>query len=235
MNTGSAPLLRLSDVVMEFGTLTKVRALRGCSLAVDRGEFLAVVGPSGSGKSTLLSVMGLLVAPTHGSVFLDGVDMLEASDKSRTHARARQIGFIFQSSHLVMFKSVVENVELGLAYAGLSSRKHRTLAEEMLESLGMAHRLHAMPSTLSGGEAQRVAIARAMVKSPQLLLCDEPTGSLDSENAASVLSALSTLSDDGRALVIITHDADVAAFARRIVTIRDGVIAIDQTHGVTQP
>ncbi|GGT28235.1 ABC transporter ATP-binding protein [Streptomyces purpureus] len=202
-----------------------VRALAACDLTVDQGEFVTVVGPSGAGKSTFLNIVGLLDAPTEGVCLLDGIDTGALKDRERTSLRGRRIGFVFQSFHLLPHRAAWENVALGLLYRGVGHDERRELARETLVRVGLGHRLDALPSTLSGGERQRVAVARALVGDPSLLLCDEPTGSLDSATAASILDLLAELHRGGMTLMVITHDPAVAARGSRTVAIHDGVMS----------
>ncbi|MFE5716725.1 ABC transporter ATP-binding protein [Streptomyces sp. NPDC056501] len=202
-----------------------VHALRPCELSVDVGEFVAVVGPSGSGKSTFLNVAGLLDAPTEGTYLLDGIDTAALSDADRTALRGRRIGFVFQAFHLMPHRSATENVMLSMVYSAVPRAERRTRARDALQRVGLAHRFDALPGRLSGGERQRVAIARALAGRPSLLLCDEPTGNLDSGNAETVLALLGELHTSGMTVVVITHDRDVAARAGRTVTIRDGILS----------
>ncbi|MEU5439007.1 ABC transporter ATP-binding protein [Streptomyces sp. NPDC020719] len=200
-----------------------VPALKHCDLVVQRGEYVAIVGPSGSGKSTFLNLVGLLDAPTAGSYLLDGTDTTALSDRDRTSLRGRTVGFVFQSFHLVPHRSALENVALAMVYNRRVPRVQRAQqAEEALAKVGLGHRIDALPTTLSGGEQQRVAIARALVARPQLLLCDEPTGNLDTASARKVLALLDELHADGMTVLVITHDRDVAERGGRTVTIRDG-------------
>lgn len=201
-----------------------MRALRECELAVHRGEYVTVVGPSGSGKSTFLNIAGLLDAPTEGRYLLDGTDTAALGDADRTWLRGRRIGFVFQSFHLLPHRSAVENVMLAMVYNSAERRGRAGRAREALERVGLGHRADALPSRLSGGEQQRVAVARALVARPSLLLCDEPTGNLDTATAESILRLLDELHRDGMTLLVITHDPDVAARGQRTVTIRDGVL-----------
>ncbi|MCX4779780.1 ABC transporter ATP-binding protein [Streptomyces sp. NBC_01264] len=203
-----------------------VAALKACDLTVGRGEFVAVVGPSGSGKSTFLNIVGLLDAPTGGTYLLDGIDTGTLRDADRTALRGLRIGFVFQSFHLLPQRSALENVMLALVYDGTPRRERRARARHALEQVGLGHRLDSLPTRLSGGERQRVAIARALVTRPSLLLCDEPTGNLDTANADSVLALLERLHAEGMTVLVITHDPLVAARAKRTVTIRDGVLSV---------
>ncbi|MFE5484983.1 ABC transporter ATP-binding protein [Streptomyces sp. NPDC056527] len=202
-----------------------VTALRPCELVVEKGEFITIVGPSGSGKSTFLNVAGLLDAPTGGTYLLDGIDTAGLRDGDRTALRGRRIGFVFQSFHLLPHRSATENVMLSMVYSAVPRAERRARARSSLERVGLGHRVDALPGRLSGGERQRVAIARALAGRPSLLLCDEPTGNLDSDNAESVLGLLGELHASGMTIVVITHDAEVAARGERTVTIRDGVLS----------
>ncbi|MBT2458752.1 ABC transporter ATP-binding protein [Streptomyces sp. ISL-86] len=193
-------------------------------MEVRRGDFVTVVGPSGSGKSTFLNIAGLLDAPTHGTYLLDGIDTGALKDADRTALRGRRIGFVFQSFHLLPHRSALENVLLAMVYNGVPRNERARRARATLVRVGLGHRIDALPTRLSGGERQRVAIARALVARPSLLLCDEPTGNLDTKNAETVLALLDELHTEGMTVVVITHDPVVAARAARRVTIRDGVL-----------
>ena len=219
----AADVVTLDDVWRVFPSEPPVEALRAVDLRVAAGDYVAVVGPSGSGKSTLLNVVGLLDRPTRGEYLLDGIDTATLTDRQRAALRGRRIGFVFQSFHLLSHRTVEENVMLAEVYRGGKQRRGRHgRAVAALERVGLAHRLGFLPTRLSGGERQRVAIARAIVGEPSLLLCDEPTGNLDSATTASVLELFDELRAQGLTVMIITHDADVAAHAERRVEMVDG-------------
>ena len=210
---------------------TTVRALRGVTLTIERGEYVAIMGPSGSGKSTLMNTLGCLDAPTSGTYELDGVDVRELDEDDLSDLRNRKIGFVFQGFNLVPKISALANVELPLVYAGLtrSARRHR--ATRALEAVGMGSRLDHGSNELSGGQQQRVAIARAIVTNPALILADEPTGNLDSRSTEDVLSIFEDLNGSGRTVVMITHEDEVAAHADRLVRLADGRIVRDEGGG----
>ncbi len=218
----SRPALELIDVVKEYPGHPPVRALDGVTLRVDAGELLAIVGPSGSGKSTMLQVMGTLDRPTSGVVKIDGIEVSQLSDRKLSAARARMIGFVFQQFFLLDGATAVENVANGLLYSGTPKRRRLERAAVALDRVGLGHRLHHNPNELSGGERQRVAIARALVHDPAIVLADEPTGNLDSKSSESVVQLLHDLHHDGRTIVVITHDRDLAASLPRQVGVRDG-------------
>ncbi|MEV0897786.1 ABC transporter ATP-binding protein [Actinoplanes sp. NPDC049802] len=221
----SAPVIRFTGVGLTYPGPPPVPALRPCDLVIERGELVTVVGPSGSGKSTFLNVAGLLDRPTEGRYELDGIDTGILRDRERTSLRGRRIGFVFQSFHLLDNRSAEENVMLSMLYHRVPAAERRSRAREALGRVGLDHRRTAMPRTMSGGERQRVAIARALVTRPSLLLCDEPTGALDTATAAGVLAMLEELHAGGLTVVVITHDPAVAARGRRTISIRDGVAA----------
>jgi putative ABC transport system ATP-binding protein len=205
-----------------------VPALRGVTLTVPAGAYAAIVGPSGSGKSTLMHLLGGLDRPTSGQLLIGGRDVAGLGAADMAALRNRTIGFVFQSFHLLPRTSAVDNVALPLVYAGVRAGERRRRAAEMLDRVGLGHRLRHRPNQLSGGEQQRVAIARALIGSPSLLLADEPTGNLDSATGADVLALLESLNaDSGVAVVLVTHDHDVAARARRQLAMRDGVVVSD--------
>ncbi|WP_347177465.1 ABC transporter ATP-binding protein [Glycomyces sp. L485] len=218
-------LIELDGVGMTYPGPPPVDALKPVRLRVDAGEYVAIVGPSGSGKSTMLNLLGLLDTPTAGTYYLDGLDTSTMKESKRTKLRADKIGFIFQSFHLMAHRTATENVAISLVYQGVPRRERKQIAHEKLESVGLGHRLDALPTTLSGGERQRVAIARALAAEPSLLLCDEPTGNLDSKTTETVLSTLDGLHAEGLTILMITHDHEVAERAQRAVTIRDGELS----------
>jgi len=240
VDAGTSRVDPASDVVVELEEVGRVYgqpptiALDGVSLRVRRGEFVAIVGPSGSGKSTLLNVLGTLDRPTTGTVTVDGVDVASSSDAELSGLRAHRIGFVFQQFHLSEGISTVDNVAMGLLYTGTPRRERRRRATEALERVGLAHRLDHEPNQLSGGERQRVAIARAVVHRPALLLADEPTGNLDTRASDSIVDLLHELHATGTSIVVITHDAELAARLPRQVTIRDGCLVSDTTSSVLQ-
>jgi len=206
----------------------EVRALHGVDLAIGDGELVAIMGPSGSGKTTLMNILGCLDVPTSGRYLLDGTDIRRLSNTQLARIRSRKIGFIFQLFNLVPRTNALRNVELPLVYAGVPGRRLR--ARRALEQVGLGDRGKHMPSELSGGQQQRVAIARALINDPSILLADEPTGNLDSTSSAEILKLLAGLNDTGRTVVIITHEEDVARFAKRIVRMRDGRIESDHVQ-----
>jgi putative ABC transport system ATP-binding protein len=221
-STAVAPAIRLRGVSRTYPGAVAVNALRPTDLTVRAGDYLAVVGPSGSGKSTLLNLLGLLDRPSTGNYELGGLDVADLPERTRTALRGRRIGFVFQSFHLLPYRSATENVALAQLYVSTDRAGRHERAVEALRSVGLGHRLDALPTTLSGGERQRVAIARALVNEPTLLLCDEPTGNLDSATADSVLGLFDQLHAAGLTLVVITHDPVVASRASRVVRILDG-------------
>jgi putative ABC transport system ATP-binding protein len=231
------PVIDVRNVskVFDLGQV-QVRALRGVSLSVQAGDMVAIMGSSGSGKSTLMNILGCLDVPTSGRCLIDGVDVRDMDDDDLADLRNRKIGFVFQAFNLVARTSALVNVELPLAYAGLRGAARRKRAERALRSVGMGHRLSHQPSELSGGQQQRVAIARALVTNPALILADEPTGNLDSHSTEEVLRIFARLNAEGRTVVLITHEPDVAAQSKRVIRLSDGQVVEDtRTLGVHDP
>jgi putative ABC transport system ATP-binding protein len=209
----------------------EVAALKGISLHIPEGEFVAIMGPSGSGKSTLMNLIGCLDQPSAGRYILDGYDVSALTDDQLAWIRNRKIGFVFQSYNLIPRASAVHNVEMPLIYAG-DNLQRRERAMAALESVGLLERAGHLPNELSGGQQQRVAVARALVTDPAILLADEPTGNLDSESSLEIMRLLRDLNQQGRTIVLITHEPDIAAFAQRVVRVRDGVIVSDERRAV---
>jgi putative ABC transport system ATP-binding protein len=230
------PVIEVDHVqrVYRLGEDVEVRALAGVSLRIARGEFVAIMGSSGSGKSTLMHILGCLDAPTAGRYLLDGVDVRDIPEDDLADLRNRKIGFVFQSFNLVARTTALANVELPLAYAGLGRRERRERAIAALAAVGMEDRLHHLPSELSGGQQQRTAVARAIVTDPAIVLADEPTGNLDSHSTEEILAVFSRLNAEGRTVVLITHEGDVAARARRVVRLSDGRVLSDERAGARE-
>lgn len=208
----------------------EVHALRGVSLDIRRGEYVAIMGTSGSGKSTLLNLLGCLDRPSSGTILLDGLDISRLNDNQLSELRARRIGFIFQSYNLIPQLTVLENIEVPLYYSGQWNAKTRARCRELAKKVGLGDRLHHRPSQLSGGQQQRVAIARSLVNNPSLILADEPTGNLDSATAEEILLLIDQLHQEGKTIILVTHEPDVAQRAHRLLRIRDGRIQTDQLH-----
>jgi len=225
-------LLELADVSRVYGEEVPVYALREVSLTIDAGDFLSIVGPSGSGKSTMLGLLGLLDLPTSGTVRVAGQDVAELDDAARSSLRGESIGFVFQQFHLIPHLTALANVETALLYKGIRTSTRRRRALDALDLVGLAHRADHRPMQMSGGEQQRVAIARAIVTEPLMILADEPTGALDSTNAAHVLEIFRNLQSHERAVVMVTHDLGVAATTARKVSMRDGRIVADELQAV---
>jgi putative ABC transport system ATP-binding protein len=224
----SPPVIVLEDLKRTYASgSVRVRALRGISLTVERGDYVAVMGPSGSGKSTLLNILGCLDVPTSGRYLLDGVDVSHLDEDELSLLRNRKIGFIFQSFNLVPRTTALVNVELPLVYAGLRRRERHRRAVAALTALGLGDRMGHLPSQLSGGQQQRVAVARAIATSPAMILADEPTGNLDSGSQAELLAVFDQLNATGRTIVMITHEHDVAEHAKRVVQMLDGHVVED--------
>ncbi len=231
------PVIQVQDVskTFELGAI-KVRALRDISLRIERGDFVAIMGSSGSGKSTLMNILGCLDIASSGRYLIDGTDVSHMNEDDLSDLRNRKIGFVFQSFNLIPRTSAVANVELPLAYAGLGRAERRERAIGALQAVGVGRRIYHQPSELSGGEQQRVAVARAIVVNPSLILADEPTGNLDSHATEEILKIFAALNDEGRTVVLITHEPDVAAQAKRIIRLQDGrVIEDKRLCGVHDP
>jgi putative ABC transport system ATP-binding protein len=226
------PALALRDVTKtyELGEIV-VHALRGVSITVDHGEHVAIMGASGSGKSTMMNIIGCLDVPTSGRYVLDGIDVRDLDEYELAQIRNLLIGFVFQSFNLIPRTSAVANVELPMVYAGVKAKERRARAEAALELVGLADRMQHLPNELSGGQQQRVAIARALVTGPAIILADEPTGNLDSTSSADIMSLFVRLHEEGRTVVLITHETEIASHATRVVTLRDGRVIDDHRAG----
>jgi len=229
MSASTTPVIELIDVTKTYisGDL-RVDAVRGISLRIDQGEFVAIIGPSGSGKSTLMHIIGCLDVPTDGHLVLSGDDVASLGENDLAEVRNQRIGFVFQQFNLLSYLPAWRNVELPLIYAGIEPSKRRELAHDALAQVGLSDRAEHRPGELSGGQQQRVAIARALVTQPALILADEPTGNLDSSSTADILDLFDTLHRSGRTIVLITHEHEVADRAQRTVHIRDGQISEDE-------
>ena len=228
------PVIDLQQITKTYGSGdTAVEALRGVDLQIARGDYVAIMGASGSGKSTLMNIIGALDVATSGHYALDGIDIDDLDEGALSIVRNRKIGFIFQSFNLIPRTSALSNVELPLVYRGVRRRERRRRAIDALTAVGLADRTHHMPNELSGGQQQRVAVARALVTEPSLLLADEPTGNLDSRSTRDVLDLMAALHQQGRTIVMITHEDDVAAQAGRVITLIDGAIADDRRTPAT--
>ena len=225
------PLVAVSDLTKTYVVgQTAVPALRGVSLAIDRGEFVAVMGSSGSGKSTLMNLLGCLDAPSSGTYHLAGQDVLRLSSNKLAAVRNTSIGFVFQQFNLLARATALENVELPMVYTGLGRRERRCRARKALAEVGLSEREHHRPSQLSGGQQQRVAIARALVNQPLLLLADEPTGALDSVTSDEIMADLVRLNEGGLTVIVVTHEAEVARYARRVIHFKDGRVVSDDLN-----
>ncbi|EGR0729553.1 ABC transporter ATP-binding protein [Vibrio cholerae] len=224
-----APLVELQQICKHYTSgQNVVKALDGVDLTIRHGEFLAILGPSGSGKSTLMNVLGCLDKPTAGRYQLDGHPVDSLSTQQLAAIRNQKIGFVFQSFNLLEYASALDNVALPLVYAGVKAKDRRRRATELLTRVGLADRLDHKPNQLSGGQKQRVAIARALINQPQILLADEPTGALDSKSGAEIEVLFNELHHEGRTIIVVTHDNELAKRTKRIVTIRDGQVVSDE-------
>jgi putative ABC transport system ATP-binding protein len=223
------PVIALRRIVKTYAMGDfDVHALRGVSLVVERGDFVAIMGSSGSGKSTMMNILGCLDVPSRGQFFLDGIDVRTLDEAALSRIRNRKIGFVFQSFNLIPRTTALANVELPLVYAGVKAKERRARASAALTAVGLADRASHFPNEMSGGQQQRVALARAIVTNPALVLADEPTGNLDTATSREMMDMFSRLNIEGRTIILITHEEDIAAFAKRIVRLRDGLVIDDR-------
>jgi putative ABC transport system ATP-binding protein len=224
-------LIRITGLSRHYVMGTEIiHALRGVSVTIERGEYIAIMGPSGSGKSTLMNLLGCLDTPSQGVYELNGLNVADMDDNQLAEIRNREIGFVFQSFNLMARSDALHNVELPLVYAGVPPVERRERALEALRQVALADRVHHRPNELSGGQRQRVAVARALVNRPSIILADEPTGNLDSRTGTEILALFDQLSRNGNTIIVVTHEEDVAQHARRILRIRDGLIAADEVN-----
>lgn len=227
------PLIQLHNIVKSYRNGDQeLNVLKGVDLTVYEGEFVAIMGPSGSGKSTFMNIIGLLDRPTSGDYSLNGTQVEELKEKELAKVRNEEIGFVFQQFFLLSKMTALQNVELPLVYAGVSSSKRQQLAKQFLEKVELSERMKHLPSELSGGQKQRVAIARALVNDPSIILADEPTGALDTKTSDQIMQLLTELNREGKTIVMVTHEPEIADFATRKIVIRDGEITRDTTESV---
>ncbi len=227
----AAPVIELKDITRYFTVGdVEVQALRGVSLNINKGEYVALMGPSGSGKSTLMNILGCLDTPTKGEYILNNQDVSHLSDNELAEIRNKEIGFVFQTFNLLARSSALDNVALPLVYAGYNKKERKEKAEAVLASVSLSDRMDHKPNELSGGQRQRVAIARALINSPSLILADEPTGNLDSKTSYEIMELIELIHQKGNTIVVVTHEEDIARRAKRIVRLRDGVIESDELN-----
>ena len=227
----SEPVIRIRDLTRDYAMGTEtVRALRGVSLDIHPNEYVAIMGPSGSGKSTLMNLIGCLDTPTAGEYWLNGQEVSRLSDNALAAVRNREIGFVFQTFNLLARATALHNVELPLVYGGVTAAERRARAVQALEAVGLGERMEHRPNELSGGQRQRVAIARALVNRPAILLADEPTGNLDSSTSEEIMRLFGDLHATGQTVIMVTHEPDIAAYADRVIVLRDGQVASDRLN-----
>ena len=222
-------LVQLANLNKSYGSgSTETKVLQNLNLSINKSEFVAIMGSSGSGKSTLMHILGLLDRPTSGAYYLAEERVDSLSEDALANLRNRKMGFVFQSFNLLPRTSALENVELPLIYAGMPAKERRIKARRALERVGLSHRIHNAPNQLSGGEQQRVAIARALVCDPEIIFADEPTGNLDTKNSLEIMGVFKQLNQEGRTVILVTHEDDIAKFAKRIVKLKDGTVVLDE-------
>lgn len=222
-------MIQLNNVTKTYGSgQTLLHALKNINVTIEKGEFVAIMGPSGSGKSTLMNVIGCLDKVTEGTYSLDGLNMAQADNKKLAEVRNRYLGFVFQQFNLLPRLSALQNVELPLIYGGVRKKLRREKAEQALQSVGLGDRMKHLPNQLSGGQKQRVAIARAIVNDPHIILADEPTGALDTKSGEQVMAIFEELNQAGKTIILVTHDQEIADYARRLIVVRDGCLLEDR-------